>query len=71
MHEGDAEPERQGGILLPHRLTACDLLDTYTARQMAAECELNSARQEPDSEGGDEQPDLLRPFLQDEGDALT
>ena len=54
MHEGDAEPERQGGILLPHRLTACDLLDADTARQMTAECELYSARQEPDSEGGDE-----------------
>ena len=54
MHKGDAQPERQGGILLPHRLTACDLLDAYTARQMTAERELNSARQEPDSEGGDE-----------------
>lgn len=54
MHEGDAEPERQGGILLPHRLTACDLLDADTARQMTAECELYSTRQEPDCEGGDE-----------------
>ena len=54
MHEGDAEPERQGGILLPHRLTACDLLDADTTCQMTAERELNSARQEPDSEGGDE-----------------
>ena len=54
MHEGDAEPERQGGILLPHRLTACYLLDADTVRQMATECELNSARQEPDSEGSDE-----------------
>ena len=54
MHEGNAEPERQGGILLPHGLTACDLLDTDTARQMTTECELNSARQEPNSEGGDE-----------------
>ena len=54
MHEGDAEPERESGILLPHGLTACDLLDTDTARQMATERELNSARQEPDSEGGDE-----------------
>ena len=52
MHEGDAEPERQGGILLPHGLTACDLLYTDTARQMNAECELNSTRQETDSEGG-------------------
>lgn len=54
MHEGDAEPERQGGILLPHGLTACDLLDADTARQMTSERELYSARQEPDSEGGDE-----------------
>ena len=54
MHEGDAEPERQGSILLPHRLTACDLLDTDTARQMATERKLNSTRQEPDSEGRDE-----------------
>ena len=54
MHEGDAKPERQGGILLPHRLTACDLLDTDTTRQMTAERELNSARQESNSEGGDE-----------------
>ena len=27
MHEGDAEPERQGGVLLPHRLTARHLID--------------------------------------------
>ena len=70
MHEGDAEPERQGGILLPHGLTARDLLDADTARQMTAKRELDSARQEPYSEGGDEYPDLLRTFLQDEGDAL-
>ena len=54
MHKGDAEPERQGSILLPHGLTARDLLDADTARQMTAKRELDSARQEPYSEGGDE-----------------
>ena len=70
--EGDAEPEHQGGILLPHRLAEGYDIHPEARPEEAAEVELQGAGHQSHAEGGHETPEVRRcDTLRDEGHGLA